>query len=158
MKKILSVLLALLLVASLVPLSVLATAAPTSVDPTVTEKNDGRIYFYYESFAHGQTLQGAAAVLDAFGWTTPDAAAHAANVLATENGDDYVPFFEVRGEKLYIRNRGTATETVVLSDSARLADALGSAFTLEYSLTYLPTTTSTADGYFAVLAHVKINK
>lgn len=151
MKKFLSVLLALLLVASLVPLSVLATSAPVPVDPTVTDKYDGRIYFYYESFARDTALEGAAAVLDAFGWTTPNATAHNANVTATEGGDDYIPLFEVRGEKLYIRNRGTATETVVLSDSARLADALGGAFTLEYALTYLPTTASTADGYFTVL-------
>lgn len=155
MKKVLSVMLATLMVISLLPGVLLGvSASERTILPALTPDQDGRIYYLYENFETHGNLQGADAVAARLGLTVPEnaalSAAHDANLAATEGGEDVVYMYELRDGQLYLRNRGTANEVMLISTSADLAAAMKGEYAVEYTLTYLPTTTA-ADGYFGLL-------
>ena len=157
MKKFLSILLATLMLVSLVPSLVLSAAVGTVDESSAltTEKN-GRIYHYYESFDTAADVQGAAKVIEALGWSLPDNyekwSAHKDNVSATER--DGVFMYEIKNGRLYLRNRGADDEYIVLANAAELGEVFKGAFTMEYTLTYLATSTNVSDGYFSLLYNV----
>ena len=89
MKKFLSILLAVLMIAGLVPALFASAATGTAGKATaITADKNGRTYHYYESFDTDTTVQGADKVMATLGWTLPDdetfVGAHEANVNATE--------------------------------------------------------------------------
>ena len=155
MKKFLSILLATLLVASLVPALLVGAAAESQKASAITEAKNGRIYHYYETFDDVDATQGAEKVMAALGWSLPDnddmLEAHEANVAATESGLDSTYMYEIKDGKLYLRNRGTENEYVLIADSAELAEVFKDAFVIEYTQTYLATSTSTSDGYVSLM-------
>ncbi|MBQ8342403.1 MAG: hypothetical protein IJY22_08555 [Clostridia bacterium] len=158
MKKILSILLAVTMIVGLVPTLLVGVSAASYGTGDLTgidsDKN-GRVYHYYESFDTENAVQGAAKVMETLGWQLPDNATlvnnHNANVQATELGANGVPMYEIKGGRLYLRNHGTADESVLLCTAEELTDVLGGAYTVEYTLTYLPTTYNTSDGYFSLV-------
>lgn len=155
MKKVFSVMLAALMIVGLLPGVLLGvSASERTILPTLTPDQDGRTYYLYENFETSGTLQGAEAVVEKLGLVLPEnealAAGHAANLAATEGGDDLTYMYELRDGKLYLRNRGAENEVMLVGTGAELASVLKGVYTAEYTLTYLPTTTA-ADGYFGLL-------
>lgn len=155
MKKILAVLLATLMVAGMLPFVLLgAAASDRTILPAITEDQDGRTYFYYQSFDYEGILQGADRVAEQLGLLVPEndafARDHEENVNATEGGEDVAYFYELRDGKLYLRNHGTKNELMVLARGEEISSAMKGKFGIEYTLTYLPGSTG-ADGYFTVL-------
>ena len=160
MKKILSILLAITMIVGLVPaivVSATATAAEQGPLTAIDRDKNGRVYHYYESFDTATSVKGAAAVMQTLGWQLPENATltsnHNANVTATESGADGVPMYEIKGGRLYLRNHGASDEVVLICTAEELASVLGGSYTVEYTITYLPTTYA-ADGYFSLLYSV----
>ena len=156
MKKFLSILLATLMIVSLVPsLLVSAAAAHVGKATAITEEKNGRTYHFYESFDTDTVVQGASKVMNVLGWELPDntdmAKAHEANVKATEKGQNATYMYELKNGRLYLRNHGTADEYMLIADSGALAAAFDGAYVMEYTLTYLASSTSTNDGYMSLI-------
>ena len=164
MKKFLSILLAALMIAGLVPalFAGAETGASTKATAITADKN-GRTYHYYESFDTDATVQGADKVFNTLGWSLPDNAelvsAHADNVEATEKNSG-VFMYEIKNGRLYLRNRGSKDEYMLLVNAGELADVFDGAYVIEYTMTYLPSSTSTADGYAALIygANARLNQ
>lgn len=155
MKKILAVLLATLMVAGMLPFVLLgAAASDRTILPAITGDQDGRHYFYYQSFDYEGILQGADPVAEKLGLLVPEndafAKNHEENVNATEGGEDVAYLYELRDGKLYLRNHGTKNELMVLARGKEFTEAMKGRFGIEYTLTYLPGSTG-ADGYFTIL-------
>lgn len=152
MKKFLSILLAALMIAGLVP-ALLVGAAPKA--SAITEGDNGRIYHYYETFDDVDAVQGAAKVIHAMDWELPSdpakKAAHESNLTATETGVDSTYMYEIKDGKLYVRNRGTTSEYVLIAGAEELGEVFSGAFVVEYTQTYLASSTSTDDGYLSLL-------
>ena len=157
MKKFLSILLATLMIVSLVPALLVGAADPASKATAITPDKNGRIYHYYETFDDVTATQGAAKVLDLLGWRQLSdmrkQEAHEANVTATEQTAG-VYMYEIKDGKLYVRNRGSKNEYVVIADSEQLREVFGGAFAIEYTQTYLASSTSTKDGYVSLMYNV----
>lgn len=158
MKKILSILLALTMIVGLVPamfVSSSAVAHDTGDLTAINSGKNGRVYHYYESFDTDTVVRGASAVIDTLGWQLPEDSTkqnnHKANVTATEGGADGVPMYEIKGGRLYLRNHGTADEYMLICTAEELADVLDGPFTVEYTVTYLASSYTEADGYFSLL-------
>ena len=155
MKKILSILLAVVMIAGLVPCMLLGASAEAYGNLTaIGEGKNGRVYHYYESFDTETTVQGAQSVIDVLGWQLPASdtmvSNHNANVIATEKGLDGVPMYEIKGGRLYLRNHGTADEVMMICSTEELASVVKGPYTVEYTLTYLPTSYNTDNGYFSL--------
>lgn len=153
MKKILSILLATLMVVGLVPALLVGAADATQKASAITEEKNGRIYHYYETFDDVDATQGAEKVLAALGWGVPNGAdaAHSANVAATEQGLDSTYMYEIKDGKLYLRNRGSENEYAIIANSSELSEVFGGSFVIEYTQTYLATSTDTNDGYVSLM-------
>ncbi|MBE6702709.1 MAG: hypothetical protein E7585_04780 [Ruminococcaceae bacterium] len=155
MKKFLSILLAVLMVAGLVP-ALLAGAATGTADQStaITADKSGRIYHYYESFDTDTVVQGADKVIDTLGWFLPSGASfvkdHEANVTATEK-DAGAYMYEIKNGRLYLRNRGSKNEYMFISNAQEMAEVLNGACTVEYTLTYLASSSSKDDGYMSFI-------
>ena len=146
MKKILSILLAALMVVGLVPALLVGAATDTASKSTaITQAKNGRVYHYYESFDTDTTVQGAAKVLNALGWKVPDSRVsnHNANVTATETGDNAQYMFEVKNGKLYLRNRGSADEYVFVCTDELLSGVINGPYPIEYTVIYLASSKGT---------------
>ncbi len=159
MKKFLSILLATLMVVSLVPALLVGAAADASGKASaVTEEKNGRIYHYYETFDDESATQGAEKVLSALGWELPNDVkklnAHTANVAATEQVDNGTYMYEIKDGKLYLRNRGSENEYVLIVGSDELAEVFTDAFVIEYTQTYLASSTDENDGYVSLMYNV----
>ena len=158
MKKILSILLALTMIVGLVPAMFVGTLAVANEQGSLTaigsDKN-GRVYHYYESFDTENSVKGADRVIETLGWQLPEDDAmvsdHKANVSATEGGADGVPMYEIKGGRLYLRNHGTADETMLVCTAEELSDVLDGAYTVEYTVTYLASTYTADNGYFSLV-------
>ena len=164
MKKFLSILLAMLMIAGLVPALLAGAQTDTAAKATaITADKNGRTYHYYESFDTAATVQGADKVFNTLGWSLPDNAemvsAHTANVQATEQNAG-VFMYELKNGRLYLRNRGNKDEYMILANAGELAEAFDGAYVIEYTMTYLPSSTSTADGYAALIynANARLNQ
>lgn len=156
MKKILSILLAVTMIVGLVPTMLVGISAAADSKGALTaidSSKNGRVYHYYESFDTANAVKGAAAVIDTLGWRAPATSNHSANVNATESGADGVPMYEIKGGRLYLRNHGTADEVMMLCENEALAGVLNGPFTVEYTLTYLASSYTVDDGYFALRFH-----
>lgn len=156
MKKFLSILLATLMIAGLVlALPVGAATEKSGKSTAITREKNGRTYHFYESFDTDTVVQGAAKVIDLLGWELPDdtekALAHDANVQATEKGQNATYMYELKNGRLYLRNRGTQNEYMMICDAGELAAAFDGAYVIEYTMTYLASSTSTADGYMSLI-------
>ena len=158
MKKILSILLVITMIAGLVPamlMSVSAVDHSTGDLTAIDSSKNGRVYHYYESFDTESSVKGAANVIEALGWQLPDDADkvsdHRANVTATERSVDGAPMYEIKGGRLYLRNHGTADEYMLVCTAEELADVLDGPFTVEYTVTYLASAYTADDGYFSLL-------
>lgn len=156
MKKFLSILLATLMIAGLVlALPVGAATEKIGKATAITREKNGRTYHFYESFDTDTVVQGAAKVIDVLGWELPDgtamADAHDANVQATEKGQNATYMYELKNGRLYLRNRGNQNEYMMICNAGELARAFDGAYVIEYTLTYLASSTSTADGYMSLI-------
>lgn len=156
MKKILSILLATLMIAGLVlALPVGAATEKVNKATAITREKNGRTYHFYESFDTDTVVQGAAKVINTLGWELPDdtdkANAHEANVQATEKGQNATYMYELKNGRLYLRNRGSQNEYMMICDAGELALAFDGAYVIEYTLTYLASSTSTDDGYMSLI-------
>ncbi|MBE6691080.1 MAG: lamin tail domain-containing protein [Ruminococcaceae bacterium] len=155
MKKFLSILLAVLMIAGLVPALFASAATGTAGKATaITADKNGRTYHYYESFDTDTTVQGADKVMATLGWTLPDdetfVGAHEANVNATEKGTG-VYMYEIKNGRLYLRNRGTKNEYMLIGNAGEMAEAFDGAYVVEYTMTYLASSTSKDDGYVSFI-------
>ena len=154
MKKFLSILLAVLMIVSLVPALFAGAAEGAAGKSTaVTADKNGRTYHYYESFDTNTVVQGADKVFTTLGWSLPDDAvlvgAHESNVAATEK--DGVYMYELKNGRLYLRNRGSKNEYMLLGNAGEMAELFDGAYVIEYTMTYLASSTSTADGYASLI-------
>ena len=154
MKKFLSILLAVLMIVGLVPALFAGAATGAAGKSTaVTADKNGRTYHYYESFDTNAVVQGADKVFKTLGWSLPDDAvlvgAHESNVAATEK--DGVYMYELKNGRLYLRNRGSKDEYMLLGNAGEMAELFDGAYVIEYTMTYLASSTSTADGYVSLI-------
>jgi hypothetical protein len=155
MKKFLSILLATVMVVSLVPALFVGAADTVNKASAITADKNGRVYHYYETFDDVTATQGADKVLSLLGWGLPTDSkkqeAHDANLAATESVVDGTYMYEIKDGKLYLRNRGSENEYAMIIGSEELAEVFTGAFVIEYTQTYLASSTDTNDGYVSLL-------
>ena len=155
MKKFLSILLATLMVVSLVPALFVGATDTANKASAITADKNGRVYHYYETFDDVTATQGANEVLSLLGWRLPaddeKLEAHESNLLATENAVDGTYMYEIKDGKLYVRNRGAQNEYALIIGSEELAEVFTGAFVIEYTQTYLASSTDTNDGYVSLM-------